>query len=1146
MKSDIQLYPDLIKALEKNEIVYLFGAGFSTALSGRKYTWWDWIVDGIGRIKDHATADMLNESLMSDNSTDNMVSVVGKVIKILKEEGSYKTWMHEAFESTVVVNEKLKNTLMKILLMQDVFATTNYDHLLENATGLMTVSYEEPNVAFQMLKQGKSNNVLHIHGIYDSEKEIDNIVADKEQYDAVMNNQGAQFIQGILGTRTLIFVGCGKTTEDANISRFIQFANSHLKMNQEYYFLYREGENPVGMPSNIKLISYGNEYSDLPDFLEDMAELRIKEKVIKRPLIGLSPYKTAGYATDVLQKYHYSLQQLPFCGRTSEMSQLQNFLEEDQKFLWWAITGQAGAGKSRLALEFLKQSAGKWFGFFVNENATQSDFDSFEPFNNTVVVIDYVASREGFVANAIRSIKEKFENSDYKIRILLLERENSRNASSWYYKLLQRIGKYDTYDLKSTEYKNYFLNLGDLDRASVETLIKEVMNQRGIEADDIVARELCEAYGKKYEKLQFRPLFVQIFVEAWIENDFQLPRYDKFEELLQKLLEREQQRWLEILDNDQSCCNAFIHLLLRANISGKLQPEKIPIYYQDDWNMVNSFLQNHSFPGKQREEEKKAIFATICQNVNENSLEIEPLYPDLIKEYMFCFYMDDSRLSEVLNELWQNEASKFAIFITRALTDFPEISFFKKVLKEFDENTQNIDVLLGRLNLLQKRTVDENDDPMVLISIIDNEYAFWRQVKIPEENTQKEKLATTKVMGLNMVAQQYAGWSLYDLSYMMEALDEMCKVQGGEATNVLKQLFLSEAIKGLSQKGFVEESNSLIQKMNEIIGENPEMDELSSISEMDCYNAEMMNDLQLEKFDDALNVLKTMRSKCNYENINAVRILMLSHRNIIEMAFQMGKKDVIAKVMADAKMLSEKYLNDVDVQAKWMLCRLCDLEERFFDKGETISLDEVSEIKIEAPLNSYEKNNEESEYLGMLWGATNTFKLNFVNKDKDKINTIITDAREILSVNPYQCEVAGAFMSAQLALCKGILHRKIVRTEIDEVFRYVELNPYSESLRELFFNKLLPNSTEEKNRAHYLTKAVVINAQQDARYNPMSDGGVQEIADFEEGLREFLFGENKYQEPYKRVRPKVGANELCPCGSGKKFKKCCRGNGKYD
>jgi uncharacterized protein YecA (UPF0149 family) len=27
--------------------------------------------------------------------------------------------------------------------------------------------------------------------------------------------------------------------------------------------------------------------------------------------------------------------------------------------------------------------------------------------------------------------------------------------------------------------------------------------------------------------------------------------------------------------------------------------------------------------------------------------------------------------------------------------------------------------------------------------------------------------------------------------------------------------------------------------------------------------------------------------------------------------------------------------------------------------------------------------------------------------------------------------------------------------------------------------------------------------------------------------------------PWKRKAPKVGRNEPCPCGSGKKFKKCC-------
>ncbi|MDX2170261.1 MAG: SEC-C metal-binding domain-containing protein [Deltaproteobacteria bacterium] len=29
------------------------------------------------------------------------------------------------------------------------------------------------------------------------------------------------------------------------------------------------------------------------------------------------------------------------------------------------------------------------------------------------------------------------------------------------------------------------------------------------------------------------------------------------------------------------------------------------------------------------------------------------------------------------------------------------------------------------------------------------------------------------------------------------------------------------------------------------------------------------------------------------------------------------------------------------------------------------------------------------------------------------------------------------------------------------------------------------------------------------------------------------------QEPVRRAEPKVGRNDPCPCGSGKKFKKCC-------
>ncbi len=36
------------------------------------------------------------------------------------------------------------------------------------------------------------------------------------------------------------------------------------------------------------------------------------------------------------------------------------------------------------------------------------------------------------------------------------------------------------------------------------------------------------------------------------------------------------------------------------------------------------------------------------------------------------------------------------------------------------------------------------------------------------------------------------------------------------------------------------------------------------------------------------------------------------------------------------------------------------------------------------------------------------------------------------------------------------------------------------------------------------------------------------------------------KEPLKRTAPKVGRNDPCPCGSGKKFKQCCMGKGIYD
>ncbi|MEM8638226.1 MAG: SEC-C metal-binding domain-containing protein [Cyanobacteria bacterium P01_G01_bin.54] len=32
----------------------------------------------------------------------------------------------------------------------------------------------------------------------------------------------------------------------------------------------------------------------------------------------------------------------------------------------------------------------------------------------------------------------------------------------------------------------------------------------------------------------------------------------------------------------------------------------------------------------------------------------------------------------------------------------------------------------------------------------------------------------------------------------------------------------------------------------------------------------------------------------------------------------------------------------------------------------------------------------------------------------------------------------------------------------------------------------------------------------------------------------------------KELQEKLGNNDLCPCGSGRRFKRCCRNSGRYD
>ena len=77
-------------------------------------------------------------------------------------------------------------------------------------------------------------------------------------------------------------------------------------------------------------------------------------------------------------------------------------------------------------------------------------------------------------------------------------------------------------------------------------------------------------------------------------------------------------------------------------------------------------------------------------------------------------------------------------------------------------------------------------------------------------------------------------------------------------------------------------------------------------------------------------------------------------------------------------------------------------------------------------------------------------------------------------------------------------------------------------------------------RAGWMTEQWVKH-QQEGRYEEIEE---EEELDWD--------GEEDFSRPYEPMEPfvrekeKVGRNDPCPCGSGKKFKRCCMGKGIYD
>lgn len=291
-------------------------------------------------------------------------------------------------------------------------------------------------------------------------------------------------------------------------------------------------------------------------------------------------------------------------------------------------------------------------------------------------------------------------------------------------------------------------------------------------------------------------------------------------------------------------------------------------------------------------------------------------------------------------------------------------------------------------------------------------------------------------------------------------------------------------------------------------------------------------------------VLKELQNACDYGLLESVRLLAHSCSNFESFAFLFKDGKYAGNGLRIVQTIEEKYPEDWCIRARALSCECCIAQDLFFK-------DKISSEKLAEKISAFENklrtmsfgHEDSDEALDQAWGGVYTLTLNIVHDNPAALGKIISDAKEVLSAFSRASTVLCTLIEATHLLHKQVLNNPVSHEEVEELFKWLEINYDSETSREAFF-KMLKDSDDSNNRQNYITKRIAYGARQDAKYNPMSAGGIDEIEEETEFLRDIVT--MAPQVTYRRTHRKIGPNEHCPCGSGKKFKKCCRGNGRYD
>jgi tetratricopeptide (TPR) repeat protein len=220
--------------------------------------------------RDEAWAAALRPRL-EPPETEALLAVAGEVCGALAAPGlgELGRWLQDTVGSFRAVHRDELRALRDLGLP---LATTNYDGLLEEATGLPAATWQDTSVIEDLVRGKPPRAILHLHGYWERP---DSVILDPGAYRRA-EPMVQELLRALRLSHTLLFVGCGGGLADPNWSSLLRWSREILAASRYRHFrLCRTAELPDlerQHPRDERLfpVAYGAGFGDLAPFLRQL------------------------------------------------------------------------------------------------------------------------------------------------------------------------------------------------------------------------------------------------------------------------------------------------------------------------------------------------------------------------------------------------------------------------------------------------------------------------------------------------------------------------------------------------------------------------------------------------------------------------------------------------------------------------------------------------------------------------------------------------------------------------------------------------------------------------------------------------------------------------------------------------------------